>query len=206
MAIPHPSDPAAPIASRLLATVFVGTVCLAATPAAARDYATRDVGGWTVAASKDGKGCFLTREYDRAGATTLLLGIDTDGTNHLTVLNDNWSIKAKDRVKLTFRLSSGAYPGHFAVGLVADGKRGFVTSFEPQFPTYFARSAMLAIARGDTPVERLDLTGSGAAVAELRRCVEFVRVNPGPKAVDKARPADIPEDPFATAPTRKSRK
>ncbi|KQR87395.1 hypothetical protein [Sphingomonas sp. Leaf343] len=206
MATSHSSDPPAPPASRLLGTVFVGAGCLAAMPAAARDYPTRDVAGWTVAASKDGKGCFLTRKYDRAGATTLLLGIDTDGTNHLTVLNDNWSIKAKDRLKLTFRLSSGAYPGHFAVGLIADGQRGFVTSFEPQFPTYFARSAMLAIARGDTPVERLDLTGSGAAVIELRRCVEFVRVNPGPKAVDTVRPADIPEDPFAPAPKRTSRK
>ena len=124
-----------------------------------------------MAPSKDGQGCFLTKVYDRPGDTTLLLGLDRDGTNHLTVLNSNWSIEPKQRLKLDFRLSKGGYAKHFAVGLASDGKRGFVTSFEPKFPAYFASSHMLAIARGDVPVERLPLDGSGAAVASLRQCV-----------------------------------
>lgn len=172
---------------------------------AGRDYAARDVGGWTVAASKDGKGCFLTRDYDRPGDTTLLLGLDRDGTNHLTVLNANWSIKPKDRLKLTFRLSGGAYAGHFAVGMASDGKQGFVTSFEAKFPTYFATSASLDITRGAVPVERLSLTGSGAAVAELRRCVESSRARPAAGPTDQLRADDIPKDPFAPARKRKAR-
>ncbi|MDB5662158.1 MAG: hypothetical protein JWN59_496 [Sphingomonas bacterium] len=174
--------------------------------AAAPDYATRDVGGWTVAASKDAKGCFLTREYDHAGETTLLLGLDSDGTNHLSVLNTNWSIKAKDRLELTFRLSNGSFPRHFAVGIATGGKQGFVTSFGTEFPAQFGASRSLHIFRGDVPVERLTLDGSGAAVAALRNCVDVQRTRPAVAAAEK-RPSDtIPEDPFAPAAERKPRK
>src|SRR6188768_1959443 len=79
--------------------------------ASAQDYTMHDIGPWKVAASADQKGCFLTRTYGGAGETTLLLGLDIDGGNHLSVLNENWSIKPKDRQKLTFRLSNGGYPG-----------------------------------------------------------------------------------------------
>ncbi len=70
--------------------------------ASARDYASRNVGSWTVVASNDGKGCFLTRDYDRNGGTTLLLGLDTDGANRLSVLNANWSIKPQGSVEVEF--------------------------------------------------------------------------------------------------------
>jgi hypothetical protein len=171
------------------------------THAVARDYATRDVGGWTVAASKDGKGCFLTKEYDRTGKTTLLLGLDVDGTNHLMVLNANWSIKPKDRLELTFRLSNASFPKHFVVGMASDGKQGFVTSFDAKFPARFAASDNLQIFRGDVPVERLSLAGSGAAVAELRGCVDLQRAKPTGAAGEKE-PYSIPKDPFSTESER----
>jgi hypothetical protein len=171
--------------------------------ASAQDYAARDVGGWTVTASDDKKGCFLTKEYDGPGKTTLLLGLDADDTNHLSVLNDNWSIKPKDELKLTFRLSNGGYPGHFAVGIVSQDKRGFATNFEPKFPSYFAASTFLNIYRGDVPVEQLSLDGSGAAVAELRQCVGNYRAKDSAKAPAKERSDLIPKDPFAPSPKRK---
>lgn len=171
----------------------------ASDPVSARDYVSRNVGGWTVVASKDGKGCFLTRDYERNGETTLLLGLDIDGTNRLSVLNANWSIKPEDQLKLNFRLSNSSYPAHFAVGIISEGKQGFVTSFDAKFPSYFATSETLYISRGDVPVERLSLDGSGAAVAELRNCVDDQRARP---AAGKAHADDIPKDPFAPAPAR----
>lgn len=63
------------------------TVNMVALPANAREPSTRDVAGWTVAVGKDGEGCFITRSYDRTGGTTLLLGLDPDGANRLSVLN-----------------------------------------------------------------------------------------------------------------------
>jgi hypothetical protein len=184
--------------------VAVGII--ASAHADARGYASRDVGGWTVTASKDGEGCFLTRAYDRTGETTLLLGLEIDGTNHLTVLNANWSIKPKDRLELTFRLSNSSFPRHFAVGIVSGAKRGFVTSFGRKFPSHFAASRTLNIFRGEVPVERLSLDGSGAAVAELRRCVDVQRAKPTVSAGERKPSDSIPEDPFAPIPERKPRK
>lgn len=173
-------------------------------PANAREgYPARQVGDWTVAASKDQQGCFLTREYDRPGKTTLLLGLDRDGTNHLSVLNANWSIRPKDQLSLTFRLSSGGYDKHDAVGMAADGKQGFVTSFETKFPAYFAASKVLHIFRGDTPVEELSLDGSGVAVAELRTCVGFRGGTESAAPGARGRTGKIPRDPFGPDVARK---
>jgi hypothetical protein len=179
---------------------------LCANGAASRDYASRDVGDWTVTASKDGKGCFLTRDYDRTGETTLLFGLDIDDTNRLSVLNANWSIKPKDQLKLNFRLSNSSYPAHFAVGIASEGKQGFVTSFGTKFPSYFAGSKMLYIFRGDVPVERLNLDGADAAVAELRKCVDDQRATPAAATDRRAHSDDIPNDPFAPTPKRESKK
>ncbi|WP_304561802.1 hypothetical protein [Sphingomonas immobilis] len=187
--------PKLPAAFALAAVLFAGA------PAAAQRYPAREVGDWTVAASADGNGCFLSRTYQRPGGTTLLFGIDTDGTNHLTLLNANWSIASRDRLKLDFRLSRGGYAKHFAIGIVSDGKQGFVTNFEAKFPVYFAASTFLRVDRGDIPVERLNLDGSGAAMAELRRCLAMRQ--PGPTA-GKVREEGIPRDPFSPDAKRRS--
>lgn len=210
MATPNYPTPAAP--SSVMGPMFpiVAVACvgglLAGGAANANAYTPREIGGWTVTASKDAKGCFLTRMYDRPGETTLLLGLDPDGTNHLSVLNANWSIKPKDQLTLDFRLSNGGYAKHFAIGMASDGKQGFVTSFEAKFPAYFASSTLLHIARGKVPVERLDLAGSGAAVAALRDCVEARRERPATAAKGLAPSDDIPTDPFAPGPARRSKK
>ena len=185
-----------------LLPLALAAAIVASPPALAQDYPARDVSGWTVAASADRKGCFVTRTYDGPGRTTLLLGLDIDATNHLSVLNANWSIRPKDRLKLNFRLTTGGYPDHFAVGIAADGKKGFVTDFEAKFPAYFAASKSLHISRGAVPVEQLDLAGSAAAVTELRRCV-WIHKAAGPRATPRS--GDIPKDPFADKSARKAK-
>jgi len=210
----RPTLRAEPILRALLLAIVrplvFGLVCATSVSAKgdapARDPASRSVGDWTVAPSKDGKGCFLTRDYDRTGGTTLLLGLDIDGTNRLVVLNANWSIKPKDQLELNFRLSNSSYPAHFAVGMTSDGKQGFVTSFGAKFPSLFAASKILHISRGDVPVERLDLDGGDAAVAELRNCVADLQADPAAAQGGKADTDDIPSDPFAPAPRRDPRK
>src|SRR5205085_4084783 len=134
-------------------------------PASAQNYPARTVGGWTVGASTDKNGCFLSRTYDGPGATSLFFGLDVDGSNRLSVLNANWSIKEGERRTLTFRLSNGGYSDQPVVGMASDGKRGVVTTFEPKFASYLATSKRLEIYRGDVPVAKLTLDGSGAAVA-----------------------------------------
>lgn len=162
--------------------------------APAQGYATRDLGPWKIAAARDGDGCFMTRVYPREGETTLLFGLSADGSNRLTLLNANWSIRPQDRLTLDYRLSNRRFPKQAAIGLASGDKRGFVSAFDTKFPSQFAAAASLAIFRGDTPVERLTLEGTGAAVGELRRCVAASKVG----ADARSTPDDmIPRDPFA---------
>lgn len=181
------------------------TGLFASAHAFAQEYPARNIGGWTVAASKDKEGCFVTRTYEGEGETTLLLGLDVDGGNHLSVLNANWSIKPKDRWKLTFRLSNGGYSNQPVVGMASQGKQGFVTNFEAKFPSYFAASKALHIYRDKVPVEQLSLDGSGTAVAELRRCVEIFSAKTTARAREKGRSGQIPKDPFAPDAEPRSR-
>jgi len=190
----------------ILGGLIVVAGLVAGSPSIAREYSTRDVGGWTIAASQDKQGCFLTRTYRGSGGTTLLLGLDTDGSNRLSLLNANWSIREKDRQRLDFRLSNVSFPRHLAIGMASDGKKGFVTSFGEKFPAYFAASYFLHVARGDTPVERLALDGSSAAVTALRQCVSLQRGKSARKAHENDRDDGIPADPFASDVKQKAKK
>ena len=186
--------------SALTATMVLSTGSVAA------DYAMRDVGPWMVSASRDKQGCFLSRTYRKPRATTLLFGLDVDGSNRLTVLNANWSIREKEPLRLNFQLSNASFPRHLAVGIAAEGKQGFVTSFGATFPRQLAESEFLRIRRGNVPVEDLGLDGSGAAIAEMRKCVDQYR-----EAHAKGRAVEddtgrIPTDPFAIKARRDSKK
>ena len=194
------------VTKRRFPVLAVVAVAFPALPAAAQVYPARNIGSWTLAESEDGRGCFLTRQYDGVGDTTLLMGLDVSGSNHLSVLNDNWSIKPKERLKLNFRLSKGGYANQVSIGLASNGKKGFVTAFEPKFLTHFATSGALQITRGDIPVEQLDLAGSGAAVAELRKCVDAQRTA-ARRVTKDAKPARaIPKDPFASGVKKREKR
>lgn len=171
----------------------------------AQDAPPADLGDWAVFPSKDGQGCFATRRYAVPGNTTLLIGIDGDGSNHLSLLNDRWSIRPGARLSLAFKLTKGGYPDQRAIGIASNGQQGFVAAFEPQFPSYFASSKALFVDRDAVPVARLPLDGSGAAIAALRRCVDGQRAAAQPKA-DYPDQDGVPADPFAAKPKRKTRK
>lgn len=177
---------------------------LLATPSLASGYATRDIGRWLVSPSSDKQGCFVTRTYEGPRETTLQLGLDVDGSNRLTILNENWSIRAREQLKLTFRLSNASFPRHPAVGIAAEGKKGFVTSFGAAFPATIAASRFLHVRRGDVPVEELDLDGSGAAIAALRTCVDHYRRGATPDRPVARGARRIPIDPFASGSRRES--
>lgn len=193
------ATPGVSITFSLLAGLFMSAA------ASMEPYAARRVGPWIVAPSGDAPGCFLTRQYAGEGGTTLLFGLDTDNSNHLSVLNDNWSIKPKARLALSFRLSGRRYPKQVAIGMASNGKRGFVAGFESTFPASFAASPFLYIDRGDVPVARLGLDGSGPAIAELRRCVSALKVKAKVRPSVKAT-AGVPKDPFSSDFSERTRK
>lgn len=173
--------------------------------ASAATYPTRSIGDWVLSASSDQKGCFLSRTYPAPRQTTLQLGLDTDGSNRVSILNPHWSIRPRQKLTLDFRLSNVAFPRHVAIGIASQDKRGFVSSFGRSFPASFAASRFLHVRRGDVPVEELDLDGSGAAIAELRTCVAHYRTAPGKSQSAPRAEARIPTDPFSNSPDRDSR-
>lgn len=187
----------------MVAILAFGATALSGTPASAQGYAARAIGEWEVSSSSDKQGCFMTRTYQRPGGTTLMFGLDIDDSNRLTILNANWSIHEREQLKLTFRLSNASFPRHVAVGIGTSGKKGFVTSFGAAFPRNLAASRFLHVARGDVPVEELNLDGSGAAVTELRKCVSALRGGSGPLRSDDAKGRRILIDPFAVDSRRK---
>ncbi|MGP7796996.1 hypothetical protein [Sphingomonas sp. CLY1604] len=174
--------------------------------ASAQSYTVRSQGAWTLAPSSDAPGCFMTRDYGGDGGTTLLFGLDADGRNHLSVLNDNWSIKPRERLTLDFRLSNRRYVRQSAIGMASDGKRGFVTQFAPRFTTDLATSKFLNIDRGDVPVARLMLDGSAPAIAELKRCIAAVSARPVTGAAPGSGAAPVPKDPFSRDRNERSHK
>lgn len=185
------------IVRRAAVWLVVATGPAIAAGASAQSYTVRNQGAWTLAPSSDAPGCFMTRTYAGDGGTTLLFGLDADGRNHLSVLNDNWSIEPQDRLTLDFRLSNRRYARQSAIGMTSDGKRGFVTRFPSRFATDLATSRFLYIDRGDVPVARLTLDGSAPAIAELKRCIAAVAVQPSPKAAAGRGDVSVPKDPFA---------
>lgn len=189
--------------SLLSALLPLPLALLAAGPAAAaaQERAPQRVGDWTVMVSKDGSGCFLNRAYGGPGHMLLLVGLDADGGDRVTVLNDNWSIAAGDKLRLDFRVADQRYADHFAVGFVAGPQRGFVTQFDPAFLDALAAGASLDIDRGKVPVARLSLDGSADALTALRACVADARAPAAATAADDG----VPLDPFAQ-PGRHKRK
>ncbi|MEH3048174.1 hypothetical protein [Sphingomonas adhaesiva] len=191
---------------RRRSALLLAALLLPGAAAHAQGYAPRDIGPWVVSPSSDKQGCFLTRTFPAPRETTLQLGLDTDGSNRLTILNARWSVREKERLRLTYRLSRAAFPRHLAIGLAAEGKKGFVTTFGAAFPATFAASRFLHITRGDVPVEELDLEGSGTAIAELRKCVASYRGAPPAGRTIAKDTGRIPADPFAVKVRRDSRK
>lgn len=185
---------------RVAARLALATAAVAGGRSAAQDFAAEQQGEWTIAAAKDRQGCVMSRDYGGKGGTALLVGLSTDATNYLSVTNRNWSIRKGERMPLDFRLSNGAYPGHEVVGLETDDGHGFVTSFEAKFPAYLATSRFLNVDRGDVPVARLPLDGSGA-VAALRRCVGALGKHDAASDTDGR--AAVPTDPFAERKRRR---
>jgi TonB family protein len=74
-----------------------------------------------------------------------------------------------------------------------------VTAFGSEFLRDFAKSPYLVVKSDEgTVVTKLALKGSAAGLSQLRRCVAHLETVAAAEAREKARFAQIPEDPFAT--------
>jgi len=163
-------------------------------PLHAQSYAPRDVAGWTVAPMDDlGGSCFITTTYEGDGKTSLSLAMNPNGEPTLIVSNENWTIEPGQKLELDYFLSVGIYEKHPSFGTI---DRGFGAKFEKSFTDYFAKSSFIRIEKEGGLIDSLKLSGSGAAVIELRRCVK--KVQEGAEIINNERRKlnQIPTNPF----------
>lgn len=176
--------------------IFIACVaaCGLVQAAPARDWPR--AGGFDIGEGADY--CFLSSEYQGDGDTELMVSLKTDGTAMVVVQNYNWTAKEGERYDdISVHLSTANYGGGTALGVSNDGRHGFGTKVPGKFLDGLAASTYLHVYKGDAVVDRLDLKGSGAAVAMVRRCVATVKAEADAEERKRRRFADIPKDPFA---------
>jgi protein TonB len=181
-----------------LSTLALPAVAMSiAQPATARYWPA--TAGWDVVEGEDF--CAIHLEYEGKGETELSLGLEADGQVFLMLSNAAWSIKKGDKSDMDFYLNGKAYGGGTAYGIGEIGdKPGFGTNFGQEFLRDFAAAPSIAIYKGETLVDRLKLTGSGAALAVAKRCLAAVMRDKAAAEAEKRKFEDIADDPFAKPP------
>lgn len=155
-----------------------------------------DAGGFEIHQLDDS--CGLSADYPLPGRSPVSLTLISDSSSvNLIMTSRDWSAKKDEKYELRFDLGDVFYEGE-ATGLVLDYiDKGFVAFLEPTFLDAFARAPSIYVTREDAVVAHLDLEGTAAAVAMLRRCSAHVaRINAA-QAEQERRIDYIAPDPFA---------
>lgn len=172
--------------------IFAALLALFAAPVQAQTVA-----GWETFES-DGEMCGVGSDYEGDGETRLIVTINLEDRVALLASNYNWSAKEGEKYEgIEYILNGSSFGGGVAVGIETDLRKGFVTTFPVTFLNDFAAGTSLHIYKGDKAIDRLNLKGSGAAVAHLRRCIARLKAVRAAENREKAKFADIPKDPFA---------
>ena len=151
-------------------------------------------GGWQL--FNDDDGCGMTSDYEGPGDSTLTVIKYLDGHFGTMLSNFNWSAKEGDSFKVAYVVNNSTFSGS-AIGATANGKSGFISRFGPDFESDFGKGNSLYVLKDDTLVDRLSLRGTGAALVALNSCLTKVRAKKFADDRERARWADLPQDPFS---------
>lgn len=182
--------------------IIMAALTLAFLPASAQARDWPDAGGWSIVEGDDN--CLMYLEYEGPGESTLIVSRYENGRNFVADVNADWSAeKGKAYEDVAFALNGEVYSGGKAMGIELLGKKGFIVSSGDDLVRDFAAAKSLHIFKGDTRIDRLNLSGSTAALAMLDRCLVSVRsqvaarkATEAAEARKEARYRDLPTDPF----------
>lgn len=152
-------------------------------------------GGWEV--FRDEKSCGMTRDYDVPGETQMTVISYPAGDIRIMITNTGWSAKRDALYDISYQLNGTAYAGAKAVGTGDRARKGFVSTFVADFADDFAKGSVLRVMLDGEEIERLSLTGSGAAMAMVDKCLVDLRTAVSKAEREKERRARLPKDPFA---------
>lgn len=184
----------------LKAVSAAAAIAMASYPAAAAEIiGTR--GGWEV--FQDSRSCGMTMDYDGPGETQMTVLRYADGNMRVMITNTAWSAKPDELYDISYHVNGTVYAGAKAVGTGSRGRKGFVSTFAASFAEDFAKGATLRVLLSDEEIERLSLTGSGAAMALVDQCLLRMRASTAAADREMEKRAQLPKDPFAR-PSRDS--
>jgi hypothetical protein len=155
-------------------------------------------GDWQVFRNRDS--CGMTRNYEGPGGTEMTLLRYTDETIRIMITKEGWSARQGKLYDISYVLNGTVYGGAKAVGTAHNGRNGFVSTFVAGFADDIAKGSILQIRLNDQEIERLSLSDSGAAMAMVDQCLGPVRAALATAEREQARRANLPKDPFASAP------
>jgi periplasmic protein TonB len=181
--------------------IFILIGCFAAFGARAESLGT--VQGWDVFEADDKTYCAMTDDYEGKGNTTLSFAKRLDDGIIFMVSNDEWSASKDIKYGVSLEFDDAAYDmSAYGFGGTYE-KKGFSIALSPkngrEFTDQLSRSSAVKIYLGETLVDHLNLRGSGAAIARMNACLEKIRRSEEAAAREKARFANIPDDPFDVA-------
>jgi hypothetical protein len=196
--------------------LLIPAVLLASTPAGARQWP--DTAGWEV--HEAANFCYMWMDYEGPGETEFSLAIDIDDRVMFMIVNRDWSVEPGKPYKIAVDMADQTLTGP-ATGEKGDAypyKRGLrVLVGDDKFLTSFAKSPYMHFYLDPTPgeefaaegalvLDKLKLSGSAAALAQVKKCVAAVKRDRTAEARAKAeyetRWRGIPKDPFITGQQR----
>lgn len=191
-----------------LALYVAASACLVAGPAIGQS--TNWNTEWFDVAQGD-TSCVMSSSFNFDGRPDVNLDIvyGGDGSGALLVTSSGWSaVEGAKYDDLNFLLVNPDrdFGGGVATGVVLSYiYKGFSTTFPPEFLDAISAASSMIVTKGkgdDTAtLTHVNLRGSGAAVASLRRCAEHVQRSNAAKARREERWDHITRDPFAAQPT-----
>lgn len=178
----------------------------AANGASAADWDS--VAGWDVH-EIDRSRCVVGRTFADPGATIVGLILSVDGEARIFASSPTWKTSAGAGVTASVALDDRTLIESGFVGVAERGRAGFVAAAPAAFLDSFASANALRLSAGaDGAARSLPLTGSGAGIAQLRRCVANLReegpdVAPPPRFAEaSSQPAPQAARPAQRAPLR----
>jgi TonB family protein len=174
--------------------------CVTPTSAQVREWPSND--GWDIIQLD--KSCTIDTSYSFDGRADVKLMLFWNGERAgLFLTSRDWSNRSGVEYEVTYRLGETVYSGK-AEGYVDVLDKGFSSVFGAEFLDDFSRASTLLVTTGDSVITHLNLRGSAAAIATLKRCAaEAARANAA-QAERVERWSYIDRDPFAVEPAEDS--
>lgn len=168
--------------------------CVTPTSAQVRQWPSND--GWDVVQLDDS--CTIDTRYSFDGRADVKFMLFWNGERAgLFLTSTDWSNRNGVDYEVTYRLGETVYSGK-AVGYVDLIDKGFSSVFGVEFLDDFSHASTLLVTTGDSIITHLNLRGSAAAVATLKRCATHVARANAEQAERVQRWSYIDRDPFST--------